>query len=178
MSEKSEIEKALKACDEEIKFYQNELKQPYMTEYKTTYEAYISGHNEAYSNCVDGIEAFRFIKTVLKEKQYLSQYADTNKFVTTIRNNVKYPNTDGNYGAWDILNREQRKFLIECADFIESMECVIGQFIAEKQHRNQGCNLCNNPKLNRITATYESGISENKEIEAKYCGNCGREIEG
>lgn len=65
----SEIDKAIKACKSEIKFYKNELKQPYMKEYKSTYDAYISGHDEAYANCVNSIESFEFIISVLKEKQ-------------------------------------------------------------------------------------------------------------
>lgn len=65
----SEIEKAIKACKEEIKFYKDELKQPYLKEYKTTYDAYISGQNEAYANCVNGIEIFEFIISILQEQQ-------------------------------------------------------------------------------------------------------------
>lgn len=65
----SEIEKAIKACKEEVKFYKNELKQPYLKEHLSTYEAYVKGQNEAYSKCVDGIEIFEFIISVLKEKQ-------------------------------------------------------------------------------------------------------------
>jgi hypothetical protein len=46
----------------------------------------------------------------------------SNRFVKTIREKVKYPNEEGEYGAWDILSCEQRKFLIECADYIEALE--------------------------------------------------------
>ena len=56
----------------------------------------------------------------------------TNRYIETIRKNVKYPNSDGDYGAWDILNREQRKFLVECADYMESMECVLQEKILGK----------------------------------------------
>lgn len=56
----------------------------------------------------------------------------TNRFIETIRKNVKYPNDDGDYGAWDCLNREQRKFLVECADYMESMEYVLQEKILNK----------------------------------------------
>lgn len=65
----NDIEKAIKLCKAEIKFYKNELEQPHMKEHKSTYDAYISGHNEAYANCVNSIESFEFIISVLKEKQ-------------------------------------------------------------------------------------------------------------
>ena len=56
----------------------------------------------------------------------------TNRFIQTIREKVKYPNSDGQYGKWDILNREQRKFLIDCADYMESMEYVLQEKILGK----------------------------------------------
>ena len=56
----------------------------------------------------------------------------TNRFIQTIREKVKYPNVDGQCGQWDILNREQRKFLIECADYMESMEYVLQEKILNK----------------------------------------------
>ena len=56
----------------------------------------------------------------------------TNRFIETIRKNVKYPNNDGNCGAWDCLNREQRKFLVECANYMESMEYVLQEKILNK----------------------------------------------
>ena len=56
----------------------------------------------------------------------------TNRFIETIRKNVKYPNSNGDYGAWDCLNREQREFLVECADYMESMEYVLQEKILGK----------------------------------------------
>lgn len=45
-----------------------------------------------------------------------------NRFVATLREKVKWPNPSGQYGDWDILNRDQRKFLIECADYMDVLE--------------------------------------------------------
>ncbi|EGD47093.1 hypothetical protein Cpap_1485 [Ruminiclostridium papyrosolvens DSM 2782] len=59
----------------------------------------------------------------------------SNRFIDTIRENVKYPNSDGVYGNWDILNIGQRKFMIECADYMESMEHVIEQLFKEQQQQ-------------------------------------------
>ena len=56
----------------------------------------------------------------------------TNRFIKTIREKVKYPNLGGQYGQWDILNPDQRRFLIECADYMESMECVLQEMILEQ----------------------------------------------
>ena len=56
----------------------------------------------------------------------------TNRFIRTIREKVKYPNFNGQYGQWDILNREQRRFLVECADYMESMEHVLQEKILGK----------------------------------------------
>jgi hypothetical protein len=55
-----------------------------------------------------------------------------NRFVKTIRDNVKYPNKGGDYGKWDALNFEQRRFLVECADFMESMDYYIQNEEAHK----------------------------------------------
>lgn len=41
-----------------------------MKEYKSTYDAYISGHDEAYANCINSIESFEFIISALEEKQH------------------------------------------------------------------------------------------------------------
>ena len=55
----------------------------------------------------------------------------TNRFIETIREKVKYPNKDGQFREWDILNREQRMFLIECADCMESQENIIEELMKE-----------------------------------------------
>jgi hypothetical protein len=65
----NDIEKAIKACNEEIKFYKNELKDPRFKEYLTPEEDYIKGRSEVYCKMQDGIETFKFIKSVLEEKQ-------------------------------------------------------------------------------------------------------------
>ncbi len=78
------INKAIKACNEEIKFYKNELKQPYMKKYLPPEEDYIRGHSATYCRMQDGIKTFEFIKSVLEEKQQSEQgcdYCNNNKTI-------------------------------------------------------------------------------------------------
>lgn len=53
-----------------------------------------------------------------------SKYLES-RFTKTIREKVKYPNLDGEYGEWDCLNFEQRKFLIELAEYLDCMEKIV-----------------------------------------------------
>lgn len=93
----------------------------------------------------------------------------SNRFIDTIRENVKYPNSDGVYGNWDILNIGQRKFMIECADYMESMEHVIEQLFKEKQQREYGREICETCKNSEITRICKSG--------SKQCENYHPELE-
>lgn len=47
-----------------------------------------------------------------------------NKFINTIRKNIHNGENITNFpcGNWDILNREQRVFMLECADYMEILE--------------------------------------------------------
>ena len=69
MSEIKEIQDAIKACKEEIKFYKNELKEPYMKEYLTPHEDYCKGQSETYCKMQSQIRTFEFIISALQEKQ-------------------------------------------------------------------------------------------------------------
>lgn len=84
----------------------------------------------------------------------------TNIFVETIRNKVKYPNADGEYGAWDCLNREQRKFMVECADYMCTMEGVIKELAGQLSQAGIQPGFCKpitleKPSEEEVKAAYE-----------------------
>ncbi len=76
-------------------------------------------------------------------------------------------------------NVKRIKRLHNMPDFDTSLDIhkTILQALKEQNRLNQGCEYCNNAKLNNVTAIYESGVSEKQEIESKFCGNCGKGLD-
>ena len=121
----NQIEKAIKACKEEIKFYKDELKQPYLKEYKTTYEAYITGQDVAYSNCVNGIETFEFIISVLQEQQK-QQWIPCSERIPNreeyIKNDGRFIVTDGQKVYQDLFDIYTTKTFCKESGFAISVD--------------------------------------------------------
>jgi hypothetical protein len=65
----SEIDKAIKICKEEIKFYKNELKDSRFKEHLSPEEDYCKGRSEVYCKMQNSIKTFEFIIQNLEEKQ-------------------------------------------------------------------------------------------------------------
>lgn len=94
-----------------------------------------------------------------------------NRFIRTIREKVKYPNKDGEYGDWDCLNFEQRKFLVECADYMEALEKRIERTHKKPRAEAQSCSECEHIEGNRCK------LFDNAKIADASDKNCGIENE-
>ena len=76
-----------------------------------------------------------------------------NIFSKTIRENVKYPNCNGEYGKWDSMPFDRRKFLIACADYMDSMDVLVENY-------------------NKIIANHKVN-DKDLEIVAEFCTKTG-----
>ena len=91
----------------------------------------------------------------------------TNKFIETIRRNVKNGNIIKNFpcGNWDILNREQRMFLLECADYMEMLE---KELVVRVKALELTCKNCNrNPNYLGVFSPEDFIDKARKELESK-----------
>lgn len=119
MSEIKEIEKAIKSCKEEIKFYKNELKQPYMKAYLPPEEDYCKGHSDTYCKILSQIKTFEFIISTLTEKLEREQ--------GWIPVSERFPEDETVYMvAWKPING-----IVSCGlpHYYELFEFVNGEFI-------------------------------------------------
>jgi hypothetical protein len=121
------------------------------------------------------IERIHEIVRIHETKSEIKSPEVSNRYVRMIREKVKYPNTDGEYGAWDGLPLSVRQFLVECADYMLVLEVMAHErdildqqlrkaekTLANRKEYEEALDMCDSATIEFFRRGSWKGNAENK----------------